>query len=145
MGEFVKLSQGALKALHEQNPAMMSYNIEFAEVTGGTFWKAYTPGQIAGTEDFNVDMSGGLTAAYKDLMQVYPPINLYDEKLRKLAKEFGPIWARVSGTWATKTYYDLDDKMEGKVPEGYLNTLTRSQWTGVLDFVKAGGSRITRS
>ena len=95
MGEFVKLSQGALKALHEQNPAMMSYNIEFAEVTGGTFWKAYTPGQIAGTEDFDVDMSGGLTAAYKDLMQVYPPINLYDEKLRKLAKEFGPLWVRI--------------------------------------------------
>ena len=80
MGEFVKLSAGERKALHEQNPAMMSYNVEFAEVTGGTFWKAYTPGQIAGTEDFNVDMSGGLAAAYKDLMQIYPPINLYDEK-----------------------------------------------------------------
>ena len=27
----------------------MSYNVEFAEVTGGTFWKAYTPEQVAGT------------------------------------------------------------------------------------------------
>jgi hypothetical protein len=52
----------------------MSYNVEFAEVTGGTFWKAYTP------------------------------INLYDEKLRKLTKELGTAWCRVSGTWATKTY-----------------------------------------
>ncbi len=142
MAEFVKLSPGELKALHEQNPAMMSYNIEFAEVTGGTFWKAYTPGQIAGTEEFQVDMSGGLAAAFKDLMQIYPPINLYDEKLRKLAKEFGPAWVRVSGSWATKTYYDLDDKMGGKVPDGYLNTLTRSQWIGVLDFVKAVGAKL---
>ena len=30
MGEFVKLSAEELKVLHEQNPAMMSYNIEFA-------------------------------------------------------------------------------------------------------------------
>lgn len=142
MAEFVKLDPGTLKALREVNPRLMSYNIEFAEVTGGTFWKAYTPGQIAGTEPFNVDMSGGLTAAYKDLMQVYPPINLYDEKLRKLAKEFGPVWVRVSGTWATKTYYDLDGKMGGKVPEGYLNTLTREQWVGVLDFVKAVGAKL---
>ena len=142
MAETVKLSAAPLQLLHEVNPALMSYNVEFAEVTGGTFWKAYTPGQIAGTEPFQVDMSGGLAAAYKDLMQVYDPIDLYDEKLRKLAKEFGPVWVRVSGTWATKTYYDLDDSMGGKVPEGYLNTLTRKQWIGVLDFVKAVDAKL---
>ena len=142
MPQFVKLKPEELKQLHQVDPALMSYNIEFAEVTGGTFWKAYTPGQIAGTEPFNVDMSGGLTAAYKDLMQVYPPINLYDEKLRALAKAFGPLWVRVSGTWATKTYYDLDGSMGGKVPEGYLNTLTREPWVGVLDFVKAVGAKL---
>ncbi|MBD5094939.1 MAG: beta-glucuronidase [Subdoligranulum sp.] len=142
MGEFVKLDPAALKALHEQNPRLMSYNIEFAEITGGTFWKAYTPGQVAGTEPFQVDMSGGLAAAYKDLMQVYPPANLYNEKLRKLAKEFGAVWVRVSGTWATKTYYDFDGKAGGKAPEGYLNTLTRAQWIGVLDFVKAIGAKL---
>ena len=81
MAEFVKLRPEELKALREQNPSMMSYNVEFAEVTGGTFWKAYTPGQVAGTEPFEVDMSGGLTAAYKDLMQIYPPIDLYEPKL----------------------------------------------------------------
>ena len=142
MPNVIQLNPTALKPLREINPMLMSYNVEFAEVTGGTFWKAYTPGQIAGTEPFHVDMSGGLTAAYKDLMQVYPPINLYDEKLRSLAKEFGPVWVRVSGTWATKTYYDLDGKMGGKVPKGYLNTLTREQWVGVLDFVKAIGAKL---
>lgn len=55
MGQFVKLNPDSLKALREVNPMMMSYNVEFAEVTGGTFWKAYTPGQIAGTEEFYVE------------------------------------------------------------------------------------------
>lgn len=142
MGNHIKLNPTGLKKMRDVNPMMMSYNIEFAEVTGGTFWKKYTPGQIAGTEPFAVDMSVGLWAAFKDLMQVYPPIDLYDEKLRGLAKEFGPVWVRVSGTWATKTYYDLDGSMNGKVPEGFLNTLTKEQWTGVLDFVKAIGAKL---
>ncbi len=138
MAEFVKLNPSELKALHEQNPYLMSYNVEFAEVTGGTFWKAYTPGQIAGTEEFYVEPSpDGIAAMYKDLMQVYPPINLYDEKLRKLTKDLGTAWCRVSGTWATKTYYDFDGEYpEGVVPEGYLNKLTKEQWIGVLDFCR---------
>ena len=143
MGEFVKLNPDSLKVLREVNPMMMSYNVEFAEVTGGTFWKAYTPGQIAGTEEFYVEpTSEGIAAMYKDLMQVYAPINLYDEKLRSLAKEFGPVWVRVSGTWATKTYYDFDGTTNGQVPEGYLNVLTKEQWIGVLDFVKAIGAKL---
>ena len=143
MAEFVKLSPDTLKALREVNPMMMSYNVEFAEVTGGTFWKAYTPEQIAGTEPFYVaPTTEGITAMYKDLMQVYPPIDLYNEKLRKLAKEFGPVWVRVSGTWATKTYYDFDGTTNGVVPEGYLNVLTKEQWIGVLDFVKAIGAKL---
>lgn len=63
MGEFVKLSPTELETLHEQNERLMSYNVEFAEVTGGTFWKAYTPGQIAGTEEFYVEpTSEGIAA-----------------------------------------------------------------------------------
>ncbi len=138
MAEFVKLDRCELKALHEQNPMLMSYNVEFAEVTGGTFWKAYTPGQIAGTEAFYVEPSAnGIAALYKDLMQIYPPINLYNEKLRKLTRDLGTAWCRVSGTWATKTYYDFDGEYPGdEVPDGYLNKLTREQWIGVLDFVR---------
>ena len=49
MAQFVKLVPENLKALREVNPRLMSYNVEFAEVTGGTFWKAYTPEQVAGT------------------------------------------------------------------------------------------------
>ncbi len=138
MAEFVKLNPRELKALHEQNPMLMSYNVEFAEVTGGTFWKAYTPEQIAGTEPFYVEPSAdGIAAMYKDLMQVYPPINLYNEKLRKLTRNLGTAWCRISGTWATKTYYDFDGEYPGsEVPKGYLNKLTKEQWIGVLDFVR---------
>ena len=121
---------------------LVSYNIEMTEVTGGTFWKAYTPGQIAGTEPFTV--SGEFTdfTAMADLMQVYPPINLYDEKLRRQAKALGPAWIRVSGTWATKTYYDFDGTTNGNPPAGYASVLTKEQWIGVLDFVKAVGGKL---
>lgn len=139
----IQLNPAALRPLREGNPMLMSYNVEFAEVTGGTFWKAYTPGQIAGTEPFVVQPSaGGIEAMYKDLMQVYPPIDLYNERLRRLARQLGPAWVRVSGTWATKTYYDFDGSTGGKVPEGYLNLLTKAQWIGVLDFVRAVGAKL---
>ncbi|WP_461810574.1 beta-glucuronidase [Faecalimonas sp.] len=143
MAEKIKLEVGGLTKLRDVNPMLMSYNVEFAEVTGGTFWKAYTPGQIAGTENFYVEpTTDGIEAMYRDLMQVYAPINLYDEKLRKLAKELGQVWVRVSGTWATKTYYDFDGTTNGVVPEGYLNVLTKEQWIGVLDFVKEIGAKL---
>lgn len=69
MAENLKLEIGGLKALREMNPMLMSYNVEFAEVTGGTFWKAYTPGQVAGTEEFYVEPTKeGIQAMYRDLM-----------------------------------------------------------------------------
>ena len=139
MGQTVKLLP-ELSVIRTVNDKLMSYNVEFTEVTGGTFWKAYTPEQIAGTEKFSVGGAGNIAEAMASLMQVYPPIDLYNEKLRKLAKEFGPVWVRVSGTWATKTYYDFEGT--GVVPEGYQNRLTKEQWIGVLDFVKAIGAKL---
>ena len=44
MAQFVKLDPEALRELHVGNERLVSYNVEMAEVTGGTFWKAYTPG-----------------------------------------------------------------------------------------------------
>ena len=130
------------KKIRDIDHRMMSYNIEMTEITGGTFWKAYTPGQIAGTEEFKVSGSFEDFTSMADLMQYYPPINLYDEKLRKRAKELGPAWIRVSGSWATKTYYDFDGTTGGKAPEGYASVLTKEQWIGVLDFVKAVNGKL---
>lgn len=142
MAQQITLTPNQLKKIRTVDERLMSYNIEMTEITGGTFWKAYTPGQIAGTEDFSV--SGELTdfTAMADLMQYYPPINLYDETLRKRARELGSAWIRVSGSWATKTYYDFNGTTGGKAPEGYASVLTKEQWIGVLDFVKAVNGKL---
>ena len=50
MAEFVKLNPTSAKELRTVNPRLISYNVEMTEVTGGTFWKAYTDAQIDGTE-----------------------------------------------------------------------------------------------
>lgn len=139
MSQTIKLSASPLEVIRTVNDKLMSYNVEFTEVTGGTFWKEYTPEQIAGTEKFQVEGTD-IMSAMASLMQVYPPIDLYNEKLRRLASEFGPVWVRVSGTWATKTYYDFEGT--GVTPEGYQNRLTKEQWIGVLDFVKAIGAKL---
>ena len=140
MGQNINLSASPLQVIRTVNDKLMSYNVEFTEVTGGTFWKAYTQEQIAGTEKFGVPGVTNFMEAYAGLMQVYPPIDLYNEKLRKLAAEFGPVWVRVSGTWATKTYYDFEGT--GVTPEGYQNRLTKEQWKGVVDFVKAINAKL---
>ncbi len=137
MEKKIILDPSALTEIRKVDKRLVSYNIEMTEVTGGTFWKSYTPEQIAGTEDFH--FSGKLTdfTAAEELMQYYPPIDLYNKRLRSMAKALGTAWVRVSGTWATKTYYDFDGTTNGKAPEGYQSVLTKEQWTGVLDFVKA--------
>ena len=140
MGQNIIINDAPLQVIRTVNEKLMSYNVEFTEVTGGTFWKAYTPEQIAGTEKFDVGDATNIVSAMANLMQVYPPIDLYNEKLRKLANEFGPVWVRVSGTWATKTYYDFEGT--GVTPEGYQNRLTKEQWIGVLDFVKAINAKL---
>ena len=139
MSKHIRLNPETNTKLRAVDERLMSYNIEMTEITGGTFWKAYTPEQIDGTEEFR--FSGDMTdfTAMADLMQVYPPIDLYDEKLRRLAKALGPAWIRVSGSWATKTYYDFDGTTGGKAPAGYASVLTKEQWIGVLDFVKECG------
>ncbi len=144
MSKRIDLNPDCLKVIREIDERLVSYNIEMTEVTGGTFWKAYTPGQIAGTEEFPSLTATGLNdiTAMAELMEYYPPIDLYDQRLRALAKALGPAWIRVSGSWATKTYYDFDGTTGGQPPEGYQSVLTGEQWIGVLDFVRAVGGRL---
>ncbi len=142
MSRTIQLTRKPLPTLRTVDERLVSYNIEMTEVTGGTFWKAYTPGQIAGTEEFQGVKEVKDFTSTAELTQYYPPIDLYHERLRKLAKKLGPAWVRVSGTWATKTYYDFEGLTGGKAPEGYASVLTREQWIGVLDFVKAVGGKL---
>ena len=46
------LSMQPSRLIRHTDQRLMSYNIEMTEITGGTFWKTYTAGQIAGTETF---------------------------------------------------------------------------------------------
>ena len=137
MAQNIVLQASGLEKLREVNPRLMSYNVEMTEVTGGTFWKAYTPGQIEGTEKFPPikgfeEMAG--------LMQWYDPIDTTNPRLIKLAKDLGPAWMRVSGTWATKTYYDFDGK--GLPAEGWQNCMTKEQWVNIVKFADAIGAKI---
>ena len=132
MAEFVKLQSEGLQELRRINPRLVSYNVEMTEVTGGTFWKAYTDAQIDGTEQVPPpDFSKGVAAMH----QWYDPIDTTHPRLIHLAKELGSCWVRISGTWATKTYYDFEGT--GVTPDGYQNRLTREQWLHLLNFVKA--------
>ncbi len=143
MDRTISLDNKDLQMLRTVDPRLMSYNIEMTEVTGGTFWKAYTPEQIAGKEKFpQITAFGGDFTAIAGLMQYYPPIDLYNKKLRAYASELGSVWIRVSGSWATQTYYDFDAETDGNPPKGYKAVLTREQWVGVLDFVKAVGGKL---
>ncbi len=135
MAQILKLNPTTLRQLRCVDERLMSYNVEMTEVTGGTFWMPYTPGQIAGTEKVPPLTS---MAELGKLQTWYDPIDLTNEKLLALAKALGPVWVRVSGTWANKTYYNFDGKYApGVVPEGFQNVLQKEQWLGVLDFVKA--------
>ena len=135
MAQFIKLDPAMAKQLRVVDDRLMSYNVEMTEVTGGTFWKAYTPEQIAGTEP--VPPLVNLADMVK-LQEWYNPIDTTNERLINLAKAFGPVWVRVSGTWANKTYYNFDGKYEpGVVPEGFQNVLQKDQWLNLLNFVKA--------
>lgn len=135
MGEFVKLRAAGLTALREMNERLVSYNVEMTEVTGGTFWKAYTDAQVDGTEEF--PMIKDWLREMGKLQQWYDPIDTKNPRLIKLAKDLGPAWVRVSGTWANKTYYDFDGHCNGVVPEGFQNLMSKDQWLSLLDFVRA--------
>ena len=44
MGQFVKLQNGELKELRKINPALVSYNVEMTEVTGGNLLESLYTG-----------------------------------------------------------------------------------------------------
>lgn len=108
----------------ELDPRYQSYNIEMVEVTGGEFWKPYDsgPGKV-----------------------VRPPLDLSSVRLRNLAKGLGPVYIRVSGTWANATYFDADGSTGGTAPAGFSAVLTAAQWKGVGEFAKAIDSEIITS
>jgi len=128
-----------------------SYNVEMLEVTGGKFWKPYGPEldalllkeqQTAPTMPGGRDTPAGMNPA---LYEYRPPIDLTNARLRKLAKELGPAYVRVSGTWANSTYFPNSDQTPKSPPAGFNGVLTRQQWEGLIGFAKAVDAEIVTS
>jgi hypothetical protein len=85
---------------------LQSYNVEMAEVIGGTFWKPYDKdaAAILGRQKATTPAATpvGLDPA---LFERRPAVNLSDSRLRRLAPALGPAYVRVSGTWANAVYF----------------------------------------
>ena len=135
MKKILKLDPEKLTKIRDIDPRLISYNVEMTEVTGGTFWKPYTKEQIDGTEEFPVIKD--IREMATKLMAYFEPLDLTNERLIALSAALGPAYVRVSGSWASKTYYDLDGHTKGEIPESFGAVLTKKQWQNVLDFVKA--------
>jgi len=127
------VNPAAMPAIGTIDRRFQSYNIEMLEVTGGRFWKPYK------------DLKPGSTAADPgaDLYEYRPPIDLTHARLRKLAAALGPVYLRVSGTWANTTYFqDTDGPPPATPPKGFNGVLTRQQWKGVIDFARAANAEL---
>ncbi len=124
-----------------------SYNIEMAEIIGGSFWKPY------GRETDSIlqrqgTSAPGLTPVGDDaaLFQRRPPVDLADPRLRALAAAVGPAYVRVSGTWANTVYFhDSSGPAPASPPAGFGGVLTAEQWTGVVDFAAAVDAKLVTS
>ena len=102
----------------------LSYNVEMVEVTGGRFWQPYDAGV------------GKVTL---------PPLDLTSPRLRNLARALGPSYVRVSGSWASHTWFDADGSTNGKAPQGFHAVLTAEQWQGVGEFARSVNAEIVTS
>lgn len=133
-----------MKHLGSVSERFQSYNVEMVEVVGGEFWKPYsTMDKLPSADSADTyDISQKNTGMYQQLS----PINLADKRLLNLAKGLAPAYIRVSGTWANAIYFQDDDQPKiAKAPKGFVNVLTRSQWKGVINFVKATQSELVTS
>lgn len=139
----IKVVPSNMSKLGTVSSRFLSCNIEMEEVTGGPFWRPY--------KSFGKESSAGKTEkrgplGHMNLYQYRPPIDLNNLRLRKLAEALSPAYLRVSGTWANSTYFQDNDAPKLKTPPtGFKGVLTRSEWTGVMNFSKAVGVRIVTS
>jgi hypothetical protein len=141
--EALAIQPQTLPRLLAVDPRFQSYNVEMAEVIGGSFWKPYaadgTLAKSAPMQSFEIGKDPGM-------FEPRPPIDLANRRLRILATALGPAYVRVSGTWANSVYFEDDDKPRlAEPPLGFQAVLTRAQWRGVIDFSRAVDTRLVTS
>lgn len=140
----ITLTPSDMKHIGTIDERYQSYNVEMVEVAGGEFWKPYhlmdsLPSLAAGS---TYDVSQKDTQMYRQLK----PIDLTNKRLMNLAIGLAPAYVRVSGTWANAIYFqDNNEPPMKKAPAGFVNVVTRGQWKGVIDFVKATNSKLVTS
>lgn len=135
----ITISLKEMKYLGSVDERYQSYNVEIAEVVGGRFWRPYK------TMDSLPSSTSAFNFSNEQMFRKLPPVNLYDKRLANLARALAPAYVRVSGSWTNTVYFQDDNNSQTKAPEGFVNTLTRSQWKGVIDFVKATNSKLITS
>jgi heparanase len=133
-----------MKRIGTVDDRYQSYNVEMVEVAGGEFWKPYhlmdSLPPLAAVSTYDVSQKN--EALYRKLS----PIDLSNKRLLNLAKALAPAYVRVSGTWANAIYFQNNDEPQmTKPPTGFVNVVTRGQWKGVLDFVKATDGKLVTS
>lgn len=136
----ITVSLKEMKYLGSVDERYQSYNVEMSEVVGGEFWRPYKTMDSLPSSTSSFDFSNR-----NQMFRKLPPINLADKRLMNLAKALAPAYVRVSGSWANTVYFQNNDSPQIKAPEGFVNTLTKSQWKGVIDFVKATNSKLVTS
>jgi hypothetical protein len=129
----VRIDLDTLRTVGAVDERFQSYNVEMAEVIGGSFWKPYgnETDAILGRKSASASGSTpvGVDAA---LFQRRPPFDLSNSRLRTLAAALGPAYVRVSGTWANTVYFhDSSGRAPASPPAGFGGVLTREQWTRV--------------
>src|ERR1700722_19805187 len=118
-----------------------SYNIEMVEITGGRFWRPYRSQPdvpSAPSADSPRDQDS-------NLFQYRPPIDINNNRLRKLAAALAPAYLRVSGTWANSTYFSDSGDEPSAPPAGFNGVLTGRRWRSVVDFARSVDARIVTS
>ena len=143
----ISISPATMARIGAVDQRFQSYNIEMIEVTGGRFWKPYDEASksasLAPAARQPASAAGALPA---NLYEYRPPVDMSNARLRNLAAALGPVYVRVSGTWANSVYFhDSDDPAPPSPPEGFNGILTRKQWKGVIDFVRAANGKLMTS
>lgn len=140
----IQINPSQMKQIGSVDERFQSYNVEMVEVVGGEFWKPYHLMDSLPTSEAaaTYDVSQKNENMYRQLSS----INLADKRLMNLAKGLAPAYVRVSGTWANAIYFqDNDEPKMTKAPAGFVNVLTRNQWKGVINFIKATNSKLVTS
>lgn len=120
-----------------------SYNVEMAELTGGEFWLPYE--KLAQVEKTQAS-AGASSSGYDAIRAPMPPIDLSNERLRKLTAALGPAYVRTSGNVADAVYFhDADTPAPKKPPPGFEAVLTRAQWKALFEFAKAVDAKVVTS